>query len=297
MAVQGNDLLLVQRGNTPFRETATNVSNFVTTEISTGNVLPPTASASQLGVIRVGTNLTIDGSGILSAVIPAGLTFMGEWTDALNPPNGAQNGQFWVWEGANATLTNADWGHSNGRTVSEGDRLLFDDSPDWTVVAGGGGGITSVAGTAPIQIGGTPEVPDVSIDPATDTTAGSMSGADKAKLDGIAPGAEVNVNPTSTYTASPNDGTLTLQPGGDTTTIPLAVANGNAGLMSGTDKETLDNLVANPGGVVSVGEGVGIDITGTAGAPIVNVEFGTATPNGTPTTVMPFDISVLGDLP
>ena len=297
MAVQDNDLFLVQRGTTPFRETSQNVRAFVTQEITNGNITPPIASASQLGVIRVGDNLAIDADGILSAVLPNGVEFMGEWTDANNPPAGAQNGQFWVWTGANATLTNVGWNSINGETVSEGDRLWFDASPDWAIVVGGGGGITAVTGTAPIQIGGTAETPDVSIDPATTTTAGSLSAADKLKLDGIEGGAEVNVDPTQTYTAAPNNGTLTLQPGGDTTIIPLAVANGNAGLMSGVDKETLDNLVANPGGVVSVGEGVGIDITGTAGAPIVNVEFGGATPNGTPTTVMPFDISVLGDLP
>ena len=39
-----------------------------------------------------------------------------------------------------------------------------------------------------------------------------------------------------------------------------------------------------------------ITLTGTAGAPIVNVDIGT-TPNGTPTEVMPYDISLLGDLP
>ena len=296
MAVQDNDLFLVQRGTTPFRETSQNVQTYVTQEITAGNVLPPIASATQLGVIRVGDNLTIDADGILAAVVPSGLQFQGAWTDANNPPAAPENGQFWVWEGANATLTNVGWGSENGSTVAEGDRLFFDASPDWTIVAGGGGGIAAVTGTAPIQIGGTAETPDVSIDPATTTSAGSLSAADKAKLDGIAPGAEVNVDPTQTYTAAPANGTLTLQPGGDTTVLPVADTT-NAGLMSAADKTTLDNLVANPGGVVSITAGAGIEVTGTAGVPIVSVEFGAATPNGTPTTVMPFDISMLGDLP
>ena len=34
MAVQDNDLFLVQRGNTPFRETSQNVSTYVTQEIT-----------------------------------------------------------------------------------------------------------------------------------------------------------------------------------------------------------------------------------------------------------------------
>ena len=67
MAVQDNDLFLVQRGTTPFRETSQNVQTYVTQEIVAGNVLPPIASAAQLGVIRVGANLTIDADGILDA--------------------------------------------------------------------------------------------------------------------------------------------------------------------------------------------------------------------------------------
>ena len=296
MAVQDNDLFLVQRGTTPFRETSQNVQAYVTQEITAGNVLPPIASAAQLGVIRVGDNLTIDADGILAAVVPSGLQFQGAWTDSLNPPPAPENGQFWVWEGANATLTNVGWGSENGSTVAEGDRLFFDASPDWTIVAGGGGGIAAVTGTLPIVVGGTAETPDVSINAATTTTAGSLSAADKLKLDGIAPGAEVNIDPTQTYTAAPANGTLTLTPGGDTTTLPVADTT-NAGLMSAADKTTLDNLVASPGGVVSVTAGNGIEVTGTAGVPIISVEFGAATPNGTPTTVMPFDISMLGDLP
>ena len=297
MAVQDSDLLLVQRGTTPFRETAANVQSYVNAEITAGNVLPPIASAAQLGVIRVGANLTIDaGTGILDAVLPSGVEFQGEWTDALNPPVSPQNGQFWVWTGgAAATLTNAQWLSINGSVVNVGDRLWFDSSPDWSIVVGGGGGITAVTGTAPIQVGGTAQEPDISIDAATTTEAGSMSAADKAKLDAIDAGAEVNVDPTQTYTAAAQ-GTLTLTPGGDDTIIPVATTT-LAGLMSAADKNAFDSLVASPGGVVSITAGDGIVVGGTAGIPIVSANFGAATPNGTPTTVMPFDISMLGDLP
>ena len=296
MAVQDNDLFLVQRGTTPFRETASNVSTYVTQEITAGNVLPPIASAAQLGVIRVGTNLAIDNDGILSAVIPPGVEFMGEWTDATTPPASPQNGQFWVWVGASAQLTNANWQSINGDTVNEGDRLAFDDGPDWTIIVGGGGGITSVTGTAPIVITGGADQPDVSITAATTTAAGSMSAADKAKLDGIDAGAQVNVNPSQAYTAAATQGTLTLTPGGDATVLPIATTV-NAGLMSADDKNTLENLSTNPGGVLSITAGDGIVVGGTAGVPIVSANFGGAVPNGTPTTVMPFDISMLGDLP
>lgn len=62
-----------------------------------------------------------------------------------------------------------------------------------TIAATGSTGVSSVTGTAPISVVGT-TTPNVSISAATPSAAGSMSAADKTKLDGIAAGAEVNVN-------------------------------------------------------------------------------------------------------
>ena len=66
--------------------------------------------------------------------------------------------------------------------------------------------------------------------------------------------------------------------------------------MSATDKTTLDGLSSNPSRVSSVTGGTAITIGGTAAVPFVNVDFGSA-PNGTPVSAMPYDISMLGDLP
>ena len=55
------------------------------------------------------------------------------------------------------------------------------------------GGITNVTGTAPISVSGT-TTKNVSISAATISAAGSMSAADKAKLNGIADAADVNQN-------------------------------------------------------------------------------------------------------
>jgi hypothetical protein len=55
---------------------------------------------------------------------------------------------------------------------------------------GGGGTVTAVTGTAPIVSSGG-ATPAISITPATDVAAGSLSAADKTKLDGITPGAAV----------------------------------------------------------------------------------------------------------
>lgn len=55
------------------------------------------------------------------------------------------------------------------------------------------GGVTNVTGTAPISVSGT-TTKNVSISAATISAAGSMSAADKAKLNGIAEAADVNQN-------------------------------------------------------------------------------------------------------
>lgn len=301
MAAQDSDLMLVQRGTQPFRETIANISTKIRGDIDvsspSGDI--PVASASQLGVIRVGTNLEIDGSGILSAVIPAGLTYKGIWSNAANPPTPAANGDFYIWDGGDATLNNALWGSANGQTVTEGDRLFYDGT-DWSVISSGSGGLTEVTGTAPITVSAIADgKQDISIAEATTGGSGGgyMSQDDKDKLDGIESGAELNVDPTQTYTAAAAQGTLTLAPGGDTTIIPIATDT-LAGLMSAADKAVLDGLVATPGGVTSITARNGITNSGTAGAPILDVDFG-ALPNGDPTSaqVMPYDISALNDLP
>ena len=82
---------------------------------------------------------------------------------------------------------------------------------------------------------------DVSMPAATASNDGYMPKEAFSKLDGIDPGAEVNVDPIQTYTAASDKGTLTLTPGGDTTVVPVATLT-EAGLMSAADKTTLNNL-------------------------------------------------------
>jgi len=80
---------------------------------------------------------------------------------------------------------------------------------------------------------------------ATESAAGLMSKDDKAKLNLVEDGAEANINPTATFAAGTTDGTLTLLPGSDTTTIPGATLS-SAGLMSSQDKSDLQDLISNP---------------------------------------------------
>ena len=141
-----------------------------------------------------------------------------------------------------------------------GDLLIFNGT-NWSLVptgGGGGSGITNLSYTA--RDGSTAtNAGTVNSDTGTDANipaagnagnAGLMIPSDKVKLDAIEAGAQVNVNPSQTYTAAPGEGTLTLSPGGDTTTIPAATSS-NAGLFTGTEKDKLDGI--DPGAQANVG--------------------------------------------
>ena len=124
-----------------------------------------------------------------------------------------------------------------------------------------------------------------------------------SKLDGIESGAQANITPTQAYTPGANNGTLTLSPGGDTTTVPAATTSA-AGLMTAADKTILDNLVGSPNGVLSLVEGPGIQINttdapGAAGTPQVIAKFhvGPGQEADATTLVMPANLQLLEDLP
>ena len=75
--------------------------------------------------------------------------------------------------------------------------------------SGSVGVVTDVTATLPItSTGGT--TPDIGINAATPSTSGSMSASDKTKLDGIATGAEVNVN--SDWNATSGDAEILNKP-------------------------------------------------------------------------------------
>lgn len=94
-------------------------------------------------------------------------------------------------------------------------------------------GVISVSGAAPITSTGGP-TPVIGITAATEIAAGSLSAADKTKLDGIAPGASiVAIGVTAPLTSS----------GGTSPTLGISAATeGAAGSMSAADKTKLDSL-------------------------------------------------------
>jgi hypothetical protein len=116
--------------------------------------------------------------------------------------------------------------------------------------AGGGGGVSAVTATLPLTSTGG-GAPNLAINAATDALAGSMSAADKTKLDGITPGAAV---------ASVSGLAPIASSGGTMPVVSIAAATDvAAGSMSAADKTKLDGIVA--GAAVSA-------VTGTA--PIVS---------------------------
>ncbi len=117
---------------------------------------------------------------------------------------------------------------------ANGNVLTWDSAAaQWEAAAPAG--ITSVTGTAPIvSSGGT--TPAISITAATTSAAGSMSAADKTKLDGITAGAAVaSVTGTAPIVSS----------GGTSPAISITAATTSAaGSMSAADKTKLDGIAA-----------------------------------------------------
>lgn len=97
------------------------------------------------------------------------------------------------------------------------------------------GSITNVAGTGPIQVSVTGGVATVSIDAATTSSAGSMSAADKTKLNAITAtgsGSIITASERSAVTALKNGSTI--QHKLDATADPTATSDSGAGYSVGS---------------------------------------------------------------
>jgi len=163
---QGTDLLLVQRGSTPYRATADEVKAFMLT--------PATAAA--IGAIRPGTNLTVDADGTLHAAIPGALHYRGgiDPTTAEAPADAAV-GDVYLASASGVAL--ASWAGIAGQQVAQGDLLLFDGS-NWSVNAAlgpDGAGVIRIQVAPPLAIDESdPAQPLLSVDPATTESAGVL---------------------------------------------------------------------------------------------------------------------------
>jgi len=170
--------------------------------------------------------------------------------------------------------------------------------------------VQGVTGTAPIvSSGGT--TPAISISAATTSAAGSMSSADKTKLDGIAAGAEVNVN--ADWNASSGDAQILNKPSlgtaaaastSDFAPAAQGVTNGNSHDHNGGDGAQIaySSLSGLPG-VVSTSSAGLAPATGTPSGKYLKddgtwatVEAG-ASPAGSGTEIQYRNSSVLGAIP
>jgi hypothetical protein len=133
----------------------------------------------------------------------------------------------------------------NSDDLTAGTTNLFLTSAERTKLAGitAGAAVAAVTGTAPIvSSGGTS--PAISITAATTSAAGSMSAADKSKLDGIAAGAEVNVN--ADWNAVSGDAQILNKP----TLATVATTGSYTDLI---DKPTIVSSVTGTAPIVSSG--------------------------------------------
>lgn len=172
---QPSDLLLVQRGSTPYRATAEEVKTFM---------LSP-ATAMVIGAIKPGTNLSVDADGTLHAAIPGALHYRGaiDPTTAEAPADPAV-GDVYLASASGVAL--ASWSGIAGEVVTQGDLLLFDGSR-WSANAAlgpDGAGVIRIQVTAPLQVEESdPAQPLLSVALATTEAVGVVQRADAAAVE------------------------------------------------------------------------------------------------------------------
>jgi hypothetical protein len=204
---QPTDLLLVQRGSTPYRATADEVKAFM---------LSP-ATAAAIGAIKPGTNLSVDPDGTLHAAIPGALTYRG----AIDPssseaPAGAAAGDVYLASSSGIAL--ASWSGIAGAEIAQGDLLLFDGS-SWSANAAlgpDGAGVIRIQVAAPLAVDESdPAQPLLSVTLATAEAPGVVQLADPLALADGTPGRVVDA-------AQLQAAMATAQPAGDYMPLDLS---------------------------------------------------------------------------
>lgn len=305
--------------------TATDVSGTVTVDAdlnhNRGLEFTGTGNDRQIA-IAIGDGLEFDASGKLKVSNEA-LNFRGnvDLTDFATLPAGQVDvGDTFINVG-NGTV-DLNWapnvdGLAVGEDVFGGDMIVCETAgvgaaAQYTYIhaGGGGGGIQAVN---LIEGNVTTTTVDVVCDAGDDATllaatsarAGLMTAADKEKLDTIIVDGDGNVTDIEVNLSRARDAatnTVECDMGDDavlTGAEPSSSgAGGFAGLLVASDKEKLDGI-GEGAAVVSVTAQNGVkntNVTATAATqPVLEANFG-PTPGGTPTTVMPYDISLLDSI-
>jgi hypothetical protein len=140
------------------------------------------ATATTVGTVKPGTNLTVTADGTLNAQVPGALTYQGTTDATAAPPATPVRDGLYI--NTKAGTVNAGFTGVTG-TVAVGDWFLWDGTSWDHVGAGAATGVSSITVTAPITKTGTATAPTLGIAAATTAAAGSLSAADKTKLDGL----------------------------------------------------------------------------------------------------------------
>jgi hypothetical protein len=181
---QPSDLLIVQRGATPYKATAEQLKSYMLT--------PATAAA--IGAIKPGTNLSVDADGTLHAEIPGALTYRGAIDPASSDaPADAVAGDVYLASTSGTALES--WSGIAGQEIAQGDLLLFDGS-SWSANAAlgpDGAGVIRIQVAAPLAIDDSdPAQPLLSVDPASTEAAGVLRLASGEDLTAGTEGAAVD---------------------------------------------------------------------------------------------------------
>ena len=186
-------------------------------------------------------------------------------------PASPEGGDFFINTGDGTVL--ASWTGIAGDAVVGSEQVVFNGtSSEWEIfqVPSSQTGVIEVKVTAPITRDVTdPQRPDIGISAATQSAAGSMSSADKTKLDGITAGAAV-----TKITAGTN---VTINPTGGTGNVTINATGGEIfveeeGTQLATAATTLNFT------------GAGVTASGTGATKEINVPVqpgGTTTGGGT----------------
>lgn len=140
----------------------------------------PTASGTVLGGVKVGTNLAIDGAGVLSANIPGALIYRGDANVTATAPAAVRGD---VYHNSTAGTAHASWTGISGNVHA--DALLIYNGTDWSTADLATAAVTSISGTAPIAVDNTNAAqPIVSVTAATTAANGVVRLADAAAIAG-----------------------------------------------------------------------------------------------------------------
>jgi len=137
----------------------------------------------------------------------------------------------------NATGTN----RLGGIRYNAGTLELYDGAT-WVAAGGGGGGVTGVSGTAPIVSSGG-AAPAISITPATTSAAGSLSAADKVKIDALPATIVSSVTGTAPIVVATGTTTPAISINAATTSLPGSVQLAN---LAASQAGTSATLVSTP---------------------------------------------------